>query len=101
MTEFCPVQYSLYVQVLRSSVLAALLHGTLAVDVSQTLQRGTRNRIMELLQRAPPIFGRAAITFGIGLHSSLCLLYVVLFNIVSCLQCFDTVGWAAERASGL
>jgi len=81
--------------------LAALLHGTPAVDVSQTLRRGTRNRITELLQRAPPIFGRAAITFGIGLHSSLCLLYVVLFNIVSCLQCFDTVGWAAGRASGL
>jgi len=36
-------------------VLAALLHGTLLVGVEQ---------------RAPPIFGRATITLGIGLHSS-------------------------------
>jgi len=38
-------------------VLAALLHGTLVVDVSQTFE-----------QTAPPIFGRAAITLGIGPH---------------------------------
>ena len=42
-------------------VLAALLHGTL-VGVSQTCG---------VLQRAPLIFGRAAITLGIGRHSSL------------------------------
>ena len=40
-------------------VLAALLHGTLVVGVSQTLR---------VEQRAPPIFGRAAITLGIGPH---------------------------------
>jgi len=40
-------------------VLAALLHGTLAVGVSQTLRRE---------QRAPPEIGRAAITLGIGPH---------------------------------
>jgi len=34
-TEFCPVQSSLYVQVLRSLLLAALLHGTPAAGVSQ------------------------------------------------------------------
>jgi len=38
-------------------VLAALVHGTPEVGVSQTLR---------LEQRAPPILGRAAITFGIG-----------------------------------
>jgi len=44
------------------SVLAALLlRGTLVVGVSKTLWQ----------QRAPPIFGRAAITLGIGSHSSL------------------------------
>ena len=43
-----------------------LLHGTLVVDVSQTLQRWTE---------APPIFGRAAITLGIGSHSSLTFIY--------------------------
>ena len=40
--EFCPVKNSLYVQVLRSRMLAALLLGTPAADVSQTLRRGTR-----------------------------------------------------------
>jgi len=65
-----PVQNSLYVHVLRSPILAALLHGTPVVGVSQTLRRGTRNRITELSPRAPPIFGLAAITLGIGPHSS-------------------------------
>jgi len=45
-------------------VLAALLHGTLVVSVSQTLR---------VEQRAPPISGRAAITLGIGPHSSFVL----------------------------
>jgi len=39
-------------------VLAALLHGTLVVGVSQT----------SVEQRALPIFGRAAIALGIGPH---------------------------------
>jgi len=66
LTEFCPVQHSFYVQVLRSLILAALLHGTQAAGISQTLRHGTRNGITELLQRAPRIFGWAAITLGIG-----------------------------------
>ena len=40
-------------------VLAALLHGTLVVGVSHTAA---------LEQTASPIFGRAAITLGIGPH---------------------------------
>ena len=36
LTEFCQMQNSLCVQVLRSPILAALLHGTRAVRVSQT-----------------------------------------------------------------
>jgi len=50
LTEFCRVQNSLCIQVLRSpiSLLAALLHGTRAVGVNQTLRRGTRNGITEL-----------------------------------------------------
>jgi len=43
------------------SYLAALLHCTLVVGVSQTLG---------VEQRAPPIFGSAAITLDIGPHSS-------------------------------
>jgi len=59
-----------YVQVLHSPVLAALLHGTPAAGVSQTLRHGTRNGITKLSQRAPPIFGRAAITLDIDPHCS-------------------------------
>jgi len=51
LTEFCPVQRSLYVQVLHSSILVALLHSTPAAGISQTLRRGTRNGITELSQR--------------------------------------------------
>ena len=40
-------------------VLAELLHGTLLVGVS---------KLCGIEQRAPPIFGRAAITLGIGPH---------------------------------
>ena len=50
--EFCQVQNSLYVQVLHSPILAALLHGTQVVGISQTLRHRTTNGIMELLQRA-------------------------------------------------
>jgi len=69
-TEFCQVQNSLCVQVLRSAILAGLLHCRRAVGVSQTLRLGTRNGITELSQTAPPILGRAAITLGIGPHCS-------------------------------
>ena len=70
LTEFCHVQNSLCVQVLRSRILAGLLHGTPAAGLSQTLRRGTRNEITEISQTAPPIFGWAAIPLGIGPHSS-------------------------------
>ena len=46
--EFCQVQNSLCVQVFCSPILAALLLGTWAVGVSQTLWHGTRNGIVEL-----------------------------------------------------
>jgi len=75
LTEFCPVHNSFYVQVLHSSISAALLHGTPVAGVSQTLRRGTRNGITKLSQRAPPIFGWEAITLGIGPHSRFYLFY--------------------------
>jgi len=43
-TEFYQVQNSLCVQVLRSPILAALLHGIRAVGVSKTLWRGIFTR---------------------------------------------------------
>jgi len=67
LTEFCQVQNSLYVQGLRSPILAALLHVTPSAGVRQTLL------CAELSQRAPRIFGWAAITLGIGPHFSFCL----------------------------
>jgi len=48
LTEFCQLQNSLSVQVLRSPVLTQLLHGTRAAAVDQTLWRDTRNGITEL-----------------------------------------------------
>jgi len=66
--EFCQVQNSLYVQVLRSPILTALLHGTRVVGVSQTLRRATRNGITNF--RRGRHLGGAAITLGIGPHSS-------------------------------
>jgi len=56
-------------------VLAALLHGTPVVGVSQTLRRWTEGAIY--------IFGRAAITLGIGPHSRWWL------AVVCCSQRFD------------
>jgi len=67
-TEFCHVQNSLCVQLLRSPILAALLHDTRAKGVSERLRR--RTRTTDLSQRASPIFGWAAITLRIGSHSS-------------------------------
>ena len=61
----CPLQNSLCVQVLRSPILAALVHDTRVMASA---------KLWGLEQRAPPIFGRAAITLSIGLHSSFVLL---------------------------
>jgi len=74
--DFCHVQSSLCVQVLSSLILTASLHRTSAADVSQTLRCGTRNGIRELSERAPPVFAWAAITFGIGPHSSFLVLSI-------------------------
>jgi len=78
LTEFYQVQNSLCDQVLCSPILAALPHCTRAVSVSQTLRRSTRNVIKELLWRAPPVYARAATTFGNGPHSSYRSFFYVL-----------------------
>jgi len=72
LTEFCPLQNSLFVQVLRSPMLAgyctALQQRSSAelCGVVQEMELGTFTE----QQRAPPIFDWAAITLGIGQHSS-------------------------------
>ena len=70
-TEFCQVHNSLCVLVLRSPILAALLHGTRVVGVTRTLRRWAE---------AATYIRRAAITLGIGLNSSCLLLCVCLRN---------------------
>ena len=64
LAKFCHLQNSPCVQVLRPPTLVALLHGTPAAGVSQTATWYKKS------QRAPPIFDWAAITMGIGPHSS-------------------------------
>jgi len=49
-------------------VLASLLQRRRSTEIDQTLRHGTRNGITELSQTAPPMFGWAAITLGIGPH---------------------------------
>jgi len=51
-------------------VLATLLHGTLVVGVSQALRRSTEGATY---------IRQAAITLGIGPHSSFSLFYVTVF----------------------
>jgi len=67
--------------------MAALLQGTPAAGVRQTLRHGTRNRITELSQMVPPIFGRAAITLGIGPHTSFYLFIIFVFKEVVQMSC--------------
>jgi len=86
--EFCGLQNLFYVQVLHSPVLASLLYSTPAAGMSQALRHGTRNGIMQLLQRAPPIFGWAAITLGIGPHSSFFCCFGLVSSVLS-----QEIGW--------
>jgi len=58
-------------------VLTALLHGTPAAGVT---------KVCGVEQRAPPIFGRAAITLGIGPHYSIVVFFVT--SIANVLACF-------------
>ena len=100
------MQNSLCVQVLHS-IFAALLHGTRAAAVGQTLWRGTRNGIRptQLSQRAPPIFRGRPLRWA-----SAHILVLVVFDVkrfavcyrtpvyLSCLSvtlvyCGQTVGW--------
>jgi len=66
-----PRANSLCVQVLRCPILAALLHGTRAVGVSESLRRRTRNGIRNFC-RGRHLYSAAwaAITLGISPHSS-------------------------------
>jgi len=98
LTEFCLLQNSLCVQVLRSS-LAALLHATWAAPVSHTLLPGTTNEIMELSQRVPPIFGWAAITLGIGPHSNFLGLFCVVVHLFWLNVCFCCVRFSFSISS--
>jgi len=79
-------------------VLAALLHGTRVLRVSHTLRHWTE---------APPIFDRAAITLGIGPHSSSLWFLSFFFSFLAysqrshtwCLPYFHT--WCGPQFSQL
>jgi len=77
LTEFCPVQNSLYVQVLCSRILAALLHGTPAASVSQTLRRG-RLQGMELRN-----FRRGRHPYSVGRPSRWASAHILFFINIS------------------
>ena len=74
--EFFQVQNSVCVQVLRSLILAALLHGTRVVGVSEALGAFGRGYVTT-------IFDRMAITLGICPHSSFCLIIVLPSGVIS------------------
>jgi len=83
LTQFCPVQNH-FTSKSCVPILAALLDGTPAAGVSQTLRRGTRNGITKLSQMAPPIFGWVAIMLvsaHILVQSSTLLMVIQLFCI--------------------
>ena len=63
LTEFCHVQNLLCAQVLCSPILAALLHDTRVVGVSQTFRRWAEGATY---------IRQVAITLGVGQYSSLC-----------------------------
>jgi len=66
LTEFCPMQNSLYDQLLRSPIIGSVTARHTTSEREPILRRPTRNRITELSQRAPPIFGWAAIARGVA-----------------------------------
>ena len=65
LSEFCLVQNSLYVQVMRSSILAALYSRHSSSGRQPNFAAWYKEWIYtELSQRVPPIFGWATITLG-------------------------------------
>ena len=70
-------------------VLAVLLHGTLVVGVSQTLRRWTEGATY---------IRRAAITLGIGPHSSWKKMFLISLNPTSSCGTALTLGYAVWRA---
>jgi len=75
-----PGATSLCIQVLRSPILAALLHGTRAAGVSQTLRHGQGMELQNFRRRRHLLFRSAAITMGIGPHSSCCCCCCCAYN---------------------
>ena len=71
-------------------VLVALLHGT---------HQWASAKVCGVEQRAPPIFGRAAITLGIGPHSGLCLFFMTMSVVVFILSSIK-LSWVIVRWLG-
>ena len=91
--QFCPMQNSLYVQVLRSPNIGSVCYCTaLQQRASAKLRRRTRNGITELSQTVPPIFCRGYHVGHryIGPHSSLIGVSTFEPFIRRCSQCHVT-----------
>ena len=63
------------------------------------LQYWASAKLCGVEQRAPPIFGRAAITLGIGPHSTWCLFWILAVNRTVLLQCCVSNRWLNTRVS--
>jgi len=85
LTEFRQVLNSLCVQVMRSPILAALLHGTRAAAVSQTLRRGTRNALCN--------FRRRRHLYSAGWPSRWASAHILVQSGSQCCACTHSVHW--------
>ena len=85
------------VQVLRSHILAASLHGTRTVSVSQILRRGTRNGITELSLLV--IFNRGCHLYSVGWPSGWASAHTLVRNTNTRTRLFLT-GWVYVAEEG-
>jgi len=92
LTEFCQVQNSLCVQVLAFSYVGSVTarHSSSGRDTNCGVQ-----------QRAPPIFGRAAITLGIGPHSSTLYYGISTASVTSQLVYHNVIYTVSQKTSHL
>jgi len=109
LTEFCQLQNSLCVQVFRSPILAALLHGTRAAGVIQRLRRGIQGMELRNVRKRRHLYSEGRPSCWVSAHilaySSngilfylfrLFKVFLLIYWLINCygfLQCFVTVCW--------
>jgi len=68
LTEFCQLQNSLCVQVFRSPILAALLHGTRAAGVIQRLRRGIQGMELRNVRKGRHLYSEGRPSCWVSAH---------------------------------